>query len=108
MLGPPADCGTEASLREGNGVHHQRDAGSNPASNTPLPLCCSSQAKSPGGDDGALLTRIGNGLVVNAYRCVDVAGRNRKNGSASNIPIASGCHPANAMINVDAASWFLS
>ena len=38
--------------------------------------------------------RAGNGLVVSAYRCVDVAGRNRKNRSASNIPIASGCHPA--------------
>lgn len=35
-----------------------------------------------------------NGLDVGAYQCADVAGRNRKNGSASNVPVASGCHPA--------------
>jgi hypothetical protein len=45
----------------------------------------------------SLGTPARNGLVVSAYRCVDVAGRNRKNASASNIPIASGCHPARAV-----------
>jgi hypothetical protein len=37
----------------------------------------------------------------------DVAGRNRKNGSASNIPIVSGCHPASAYHNELVEKWFL-
>ena len=48
-----------------------------------------------------------NGLDVNAYQCVDVAGRNRKNCAASNIPVASGCHPARASINAQSILWFI-
>ena len=34
-----------------------------------------------------------NRLDVSAYRCVDVAGRNRQNCAASNFPVTTGCHP---------------
>jgi hypothetical protein len=48
----------------------------------------------------------GNGLDVSAYRCVVVAGRNRKNCTASIIPVASGCHPASAFNNATEALLF--
>jgi hypothetical protein len=54
-------------------------------------------------NEGAL---AGNGLDVSAYRCVVVAGRNRKNCTASIIPVASGCHPARAFINATKALLF--
>jgi hypothetical protein len=41
----------------------------------------------------------GNRLDVSAYRCVDVAGRNRQNCSASIVPVMAGCHPARAFNN---------
>ena len=48
----------------------------------------------------------GNGLDVSAYRCVDVAGRNRQNSSASIVPVRAGCHPARATDNVERSKRF--
>jgi hypothetical protein len=48
----------------------------------------------------------GNRLDVSAYRCVDVAGRNRQNCSASIVPVMAGCHPARAFNNVIASIRF--
>ena len=47
-----------------------------------------------------------NRLDVSAYRCVDVAGRNRQNCSASIFPVMAGCHPARATDNVERSKRF--
>ena len=47
-----------------------------------------------------------NGLDVSAYRCVDVAGRNRQNSTASIFPVVTGCHPACAINNATNSIWF--
>jgi hypothetical protein len=48
----------------------------------------------------------GNRLDVSAYRCVDVAGRNRQNSTASIFPVVTGCHPACAINNATNSIWF--
>lgn len=47
-----------------------------------------------------------NRLDVSAYRCVDVAGRNRQNCTASIFPVVTGCHPACAITNATISIWF--